>query len=194
MTEMTKISGMSVARRLSRHVRLMVFLSLLSLIPVLISCYGRFPLTRAVYDFNGDIGSGPHEDLVESVVFWGFLILPVYGIATLGDAVIFNLVEFWTGDSLEISYEVERPDGARLALTPQEDGREALLTLSRDGQVLEEHRFVRISPEEIEMRNAQGRLDGRILRSESGELRLTDAHGSVIKTISAQTLQRAGVM
>ena len=30
-------------------------------------------------------------------MFWGLLIIPVYELAGLGDFVIFNLIEFWTG-------------------------------------------------------------------------------------------------
>lgn len=187
---MTDQSDVSITGRLRKHMRLAIFLSLLGLVPVLISCYGRFPLTKAVYRFNGDVGSGEHKDVIQSVVFWGFIILPVYGIATLGDAVIFNLIEFWTGDTLDLSYEVQRPDGARLALTPEENGQEAMLTLSRDGQVFESHRFVRVSPDLIELRDTQGRLDGKIIRAANGDLQLADAHGMVIRTIPAAELPK----
>ena len=59
-------------------------------------CYGPFTLTRKVHTWNG--GVSDNKWIVEGV----FLIcawLPVYGIATLADAVIFNSVEFWTGSN-----------------------------------------------------------------------------------------------
>ncbi|HOR28799.1 MAG TPA: DUF3332 family protein [Candidatus Sumerlaeota bacterium] len=106
-------------------------LLLLAISPLVVtSCYGRFPLTHAVYDFNGEIGNdaGNAEKWVESALFWVFVILPVYQLASLGDAIIFNVIEFWTGDTLRIGAApghgalagVADPDGAaRLAAAPQ---------------------------------------------------------------------------
>jgi hypothetical protein len=59
------------------------------------SCYGPFNLTRRVHHWNGEVGG----KWAQEGVFLVFIILPVYGIATLADAVIFNSVEFWTGDN-----------------------------------------------------------------------------------------------
>ena len=59
-------------------------------------CYGPFYLTRKVHQWNGE--ASQNKWIVEAV----FLVcawLPVYGIATLADAVIFNSVEFWTGEN-----------------------------------------------------------------------------------------------
>ena len=36
---------------------------------------------------------------VKTLVFWGLNIIPVYGVAALGDLIIFNLIEFWTGSN-----------------------------------------------------------------------------------------------
>ena len=57
-------------------------------------CYGPFLLTRKIHKWNGEISE--NKWVVEAafvVCAW----LPIYGIATLADAVIFNSVEFWTG-------------------------------------------------------------------------------------------------
>ena len=59
-------------------------------------CYGPFLLTKKVHQWNGAVSD--NKWIVEAV----FLVcawLPVYGIATLADAVIFNSVEFWTGNN-----------------------------------------------------------------------------------------------
>jgi len=63
---------------------------------LLSGCYGPFHLTRKVWDWNGQVSD--NRWVVEGV----FLVcawLPVYGIATLADAVLFNSLEFWTGDN-----------------------------------------------------------------------------------------------
>ena len=64
-----------------------------------ISCYGKFPVTKAVYRVNGDVSD---EKIVKTLVFWGMIILPVYELSMLGDAIVFNLIEFWTGEPLHL--------------------------------------------------------------------------------------------
>ena len=86
--------------------RLTTLILILMLIVNITGCFGRFPITRAVYKFNDSIAS-PGDDAVpkiaEQVVFWAFIIFPVYSLSTLGDAVIFNLIEFWSGEPLDFS-------------------------------------------------------------------------------------------
>ncbi len=63
-------------------------------------CYGSFNLLRTVYKFNGDIKASDDKKLngvVQSLVMVVLWIVPVYGIATLADALVVNSVEFWTG-------------------------------------------------------------------------------------------------
>lgn len=65
-----------------------------------VACFGSFPLIGRVYDFNRNIGSNdPGGRLIESLVFWVLMIVPVYALAGTVDILIFNLIEFWGGDS-----------------------------------------------------------------------------------------------
>ena len=59
-------------------------------------CYGPFELTKKVHKWNGEVSE---NKWVVEVVFLIASWLPVYGIATLADAIIFNSVEFWTGEN-----------------------------------------------------------------------------------------------
>jgi hypothetical protein len=87
-----------VVGRLVRNRTLVVLITLVAIMPLVFSvgCYGPFPLTKTIYDWNGSIES----DLGENLVFWAFLIIPVYGVAMGADAIVFNTVEFWTGEPL----------------------------------------------------------------------------------------------
>ena len=58
-------------------------------------CYGNFNVTRRLHHWNGEVGG----KWVNELVFLGLNFIPVYGFATLGDAIIFNSIEFWTGDN-----------------------------------------------------------------------------------------------
>lgn len=73
--------------------KLAVFLVLVSMVAV--SCTGTFRLTRTVYDFQ----TKPADKWVDEVLFLAFVIVPVYGLSTLADAIIFNSIEFWTGQN-----------------------------------------------------------------------------------------------
>lgn len=66
---------------------------------VLSSCIGPFTLTNRVKDWNENIGS----KFVNEVVFLAFHIVPVYEVCIFADAIVFNSVEFWTGERLVAS-------------------------------------------------------------------------------------------
>ena len=78
---------------------------------LLSGCYGPFTLTKRVHAWNGQVSE--NHCVVEGV----FLVcawLPVYGIATLADAVIFNSVEFWTGENPLESAQLDETAQTRL--------------------------------------------------------------------------------
>lgn len=156
----------------------------LAVLPLATGCYGQFPAVRAVYKINGDC----HENgAVQSVVMWIFVIVPVYGVATVADVFILNLLEFWSGETIEIGTRAEQ-DGITYALEPSQDGRRARMTVSRDGKILGQAFFVKTSDGEFEVRDADGRLAGKVVRTADGGLELTDASGAAIRTISAEQL------
>lgn len=84
-------------------------------------CFGNFQLTRKVYDMNKSID----EKYVRSAATWIFVIVPVYGFAALLDLVVFNVIEFWTGENPVASAPVTK-------VYAQGNGK-TVLTLSRDG-------------------------------------------------------------
>lgn len=159
---------------------------LAALSPIVVSCYGEFPLTKTVYRVNGDIPNG----LLRQIVFWVLVIIPVYGVAILADAIVLNLIEFWTGEAISVG-ATTGPDGSTVVLQPSSDGREAWLTVSRDDKVVARVRFVKVSDTVCEVRNPDGSLAGMAVWTPSGDLQLTDAEGRVLSVISAA--QVAGI-
>ncbi len=59
----------------------------------LTACTGTFKLTKVVHK----IQRSHSEKWVDEVLFLGCVILPIFWLAMLGDAIIFNSIEFWTG-------------------------------------------------------------------------------------------------
>jgi hypothetical protein len=59
-------------------------------------CFGKFALTRAIWDFNNNVS--PNK-FIKWLVFLVLVVVPVYGIGTLVDALVINSLEFWTGSN-----------------------------------------------------------------------------------------------
>lgn len=159
-------------------------------IPTVTGCYGRFPLTKTVYKFNGEVSE---NKWVRSLVMWGMIIIPVYKFATLGDVIVINLIEFWTGNQINVG-RVTQEDGIEHALTPGPSEGEAVLTASRDGKVVSQVSLVRASETKCEVRDSDGKLLGMALRQPSGGFHLTDAAGQVIRALSAEDVATALAM
>ncbi len=162
-----------------------VVVLLVAMAPWMCGCYGNFPLTNAVYKFNGEISK---DRTVRTVAFWAMVIVPIYQVATLGDALVFNLVEFWTGKPLDVKTTSVDRDGNTTVLAPAENGIDAILTVSRDGQVLSQDRFVRVSDTVFEVRDVKGNLEGKVVRSGNGDILLTDARGEAVGALSSESV------
>ncbi|MCK0153131.1 DUF3332 domain-containing protein [Alcanivorax sp. S6407] len=97
---------------------------------MLTGCLGQNALFDTVQDWNADATNNKFVNQGISFVFWW---LPVYGLTLLGDIVIFNSIEFWTGTN-PLSKE-----GAKVAGTTEtvDDGmgNQAELTYNADGSI-----------------------------------------------------------
>jgi 3D (Asp-Asp-Asp) domain-containing protein len=82
-------------------------------------CFGKFQLTRKLYDINQSID----EKYVRSAATWIFVI--PYAVTGLLDFVVFNVIEFWTGENPVAEAKVTK-------VYAQGNGR-TVLSLSRDG-------------------------------------------------------------
>ena len=108
------------------------------------ACYGPFNLTKTIHKWNGQIkGSGQVTDKwMRELVFLGLVILPVYQFAALGDAIVFNSIEFWTGDNPikasdnEGRTRVAHVGDTTIAVAFARDGNSASVSYSREGQVV----------------------------------------------------------
>ena len=160
-------------------------LAFLAALPLIVGCYGSFPITNMVYEFNGDVTD---SELVHTIVFWLFLIVPVYKVAMLADAIVFNLVEFWTGaDFSEAS--IIREDGTRVALTFSEDREEAILTASREGEMIQRVRFVRVAQGRFDVFDSEHGKIGQVIQDGDGAVLLKDEAGTIVRTISPGSIE-----
>lgn len=60
------------------------------------SCLGSFSAFNNLKDWNNEVSD---SKFVNNAIFWGLNIIPVYGLFFLGDTIIFNVIEFWSGSN-----------------------------------------------------------------------------------------------
>lgn len=60
------------------------------------SCLGSFKAFNNLLEWNKNVSD---SRFVNNLLFWGLNIIPVYGLFFLGDAIIFNVIEFWSGSN-----------------------------------------------------------------------------------------------
>lgn len=184
---MLKSTG--VMQRVRRYVCLGL---LVSLAPLAVNCFGQFPLTRAIYQMNRRAGADLGEDqtqhrMVQSVLMWVLVIIPVYNVGMLADVVALNLIEFWTGDPVVIG-STREDGGIQVSLTPSMSGVGAMLKVSENGTVLMEQHVVKVSDTVFEMRDSSGNLMGKAIKTSTGDIQLTNALGLTVETLAAEDL------
>ena len=60
------------------------------------SCVGPYNAFNSVSSWNS---KATDNKFLNELIYIGLYIVPVYQLATLGDAVIFNSIEFWGGEN-----------------------------------------------------------------------------------------------
>ncbi len=60
------------------------------------SCLGSFHAVTGLKNWNDGVSN---NKFINNLVFWGLNIVPVYGLFALGDVIVFNLIEFWSGSN-----------------------------------------------------------------------------------------------
>lgn len=67
---------------------------MMSILMLNTSCLGSFSAFNNLKDWNEQ---ATDNKFVNNVIFWALCIVPVYELFIIGDALIFNVIEFWDG-------------------------------------------------------------------------------------------------
>ncbi|KGD66033.1 hypothetical protein Y5S_00505 [Alcanivorax nanhaiticus] len=97
---------------------------------MLTGCLGQNALFDTVQDWNATATNNKFVNQGISFIFWW---VPVYGLSLLGDIIIFNSIEFWTGTN-PISKEGAKVAGSTETVTDGL-GNQAELTYNADGSI-----------------------------------------------------------
>lgn len=126
---------------------------LVSFLGMTTACYGPFNLTRTLHKWNGQVGKAGEIDAkwMQELVFLPLALFQIYTFAALGDAIVFNSIQFWTGDN-PIKLTDEGGDGrtkvaqvgdVTVTMTVASDNASARATYVKDGQVFRTAEIVR---------------------------------------------------
>jgi hypothetical protein len=154
-------------------------------------CFGSFRLVNKVYEINKGMGS----KIVQELVFLVFVILPVYELASLADAIILNTIEFWTGSnplSMEPGETQERvveKDGAKATITFRDQGRRMDIRVERANQATRSY-LLTTGEEGAQLRDGNGTVLAASGFSTTGSLRVRDGAGAVLLTRDAGQVTR----
>ena len=129
------------------------------LLMVQVGCIGSFRLTGSLLDWNKQLSN----KFVNELVFLGLNVMPVYFFSLMGDAFIFNTIEFWGGAN-PISSTMEGVDA--LASTRTFEQGEHKVVLERRDTDLGRQLTVRTyeNDELVERSDLVARGDGTVVK------------------------------
>ncbi len=152
-------------------------------------CTGTFQLTRKVYDFHRSQPDKWMDEIMFLVVAW----LPVYGLATTADALIFNSIEFWTGDNPITSADASGEDLKRtysegdkettIAYNPETD--QIMVVAKNLGQKTNQFVLER-SDSGVVARDASGNVMYQASRNEAGAMLIFDSNANLVREYSPE--------
>jgi len=161
-------------------------------------CFGPFNLTRRLYYWNSQVG----EKWEREIVFLLLALTPVYGFVTFADAVVFNAMEFWTGNNpvspptmkkSEVGQTKRLARGEEavvLRRIDQTDGRAMTMEFFRHGKPTGTLQFERRAGAPTIARDAQGRVVMTAETLADGRIVVTDGHDRQVASYSAQEVDR----
>lgn len=151
-------------------------------------CFGSFNLTRTVWKFNKSVSG---DKFIQELVFILMIIVPVYEIATLGDAIVVNSIEFWTGSN-PVRADAGEPGEERLVRL--EDGTDVRMAregpdgirLEREGEVLRLRKVAGAYVAEDEL----GNVISMVREADGGAIERLDSRG--VHRVEAWEIGQAG--
>ena len=144
---------------LTRWGRATAVVALLAFLPLATSgCFGRFQLTRKLYQFNADVSP---DKWIRWFAFLVLAIVPIYFIAGVVDLVFANSVEFWSGKNPIASTHTFYGEDGQLAQVHFNTDRTVDIVVIDGGGTVREITIQR-EGDALAARDAQGQLLARV--------------------------------
>ena len=153
-------------------------------------CTGSFLLTKKVYNWHRSLGDKWSDE-------FGFLVctlIPIYGLSTMADAIVFNSIEFWTGKNPVQESRAEtktkfvkvgdeettlsfNPQARQLTIASQKKGlHPSLITLEKNGNT-------------VLTKDQKGNVLFTTKKNESGDFLVYNRDSRLVKSYSQAELE-----
>ena len=150
-----------------------------------VGCTGSFNLTRKVYDFH----RSQEDKWADELMFLVVVFVPIYSFSTLADAIVFNSIEFWTGENpvtakngSSMKVVGRGNDKATISYNPATD-EVTIQTLTQAGQ---ETLIMERSSSNVTAKDLEGNVLYTSQRNENGDILVYNAEGQLVKNFSAE--------
>lgn len=157
-----------------------IIVSVLAVAFLAAGCTGSFNLTKKVYNFH----HSQTDKWADELLFLVVALTPVYGIATLADAIVFNSIEFWTGDNPVgmVSVPVQKgKDAAILSYNAKTDQVHVASNGNR-GLIFER------SNSAVTAKNEGGEVLYSSVQNGNGDVAIYDSKGKLVKEYSSDQI------
>lgn len=150
-------------------------------------CTGSFNLTRKVYNFH----RSQSDKWADELCFLLVTLIPIYSLATFADAIVFNSIEFWSGNN-----PVTMASGApqeRIVQNGKEkykmtyDAKTDQVTLTSIKNPQEKMIFER-SDKMVTAKNEKGEVLYSSVQTDKGDVSVFDGNGKLMKNYPADQL------
>ena len=163
-----------------------ILITLLLVCFVATGCTGSFNLTRKVYHWHRSQSDKWADE-------FGFLVcalLPIYGISTFADAIVFNSIEFWTGKnpvemtSVETNIKHVKNGDAEATISYNPDNQQ--LTIASAGKPTV---TVEKQGNMVVTKDPSGKMLSASLMNDQGQVLVLNQNLELVKSYSPQEIQ-----
>jgi len=153
----------------------------------LTACTGPFKLVKKIHNLHR---SQP-EKWVDEAIFLGCVIVQIYTIGTLGDAIIFNSVEFWTGKN-----PMDNVASSEKSKTIQEGDKIAVISYGKNSDTLKIESStlpgsvvtIQKSGEGVLLKDSNGKVLFRSTKDENGGVSVYNDDMKLVKYFSPEVV------
>jgi hypothetical protein len=147
-------------------------------------CFGSFGLTNALYDWNTRVSD---NKWIRWVVFLALVVLPVYWIFIVADALVLNTIEFWTGNNPVKGARIsDLGHGHTLVSRTTDDPDLVRHEHRRDGALVRVLYVRRLADGHVQLLDAEGRVLAQTRLERDGSVSRLDDAGLPTARLSAE--------
>ena len=146
-------------------------------------CTGSFNLTKKVYNFHRSQG----DKWKDEIFFLVCALLPIYGFSTFADAIVFNSIEFWTGENPVVlnstNEKVVKDKSSEATLSFNSDSKAITIASNQKPTVILERKDGMVLA-----KDEKGKILYTTLANDKGDVMVYDQNLELVKTYSSKDM------